>query len=99
MKPLSFKAQLNLLKRCISRDLNLEKELKAHGLTYDNLQYGKNVIQDNLFADNSAFAEYKSLNQYRADNHGIPAVSFFLGVAAWIWDLNMQAFKILRQLS
>lgn len=79
MRPLSVKAQSSLLKRCISLDLDLGKELKAHGLTYDDLRYSKNAIQHDLFADNSAFAEYKSLDQYRIDNHDIPAVSFFSG--------------------
>src|SRR5208283_372527 len=79
MKPLSVEDQTSLLKRCISLDLDLEKELKANSLTYDDLSYSKNVIQDDLFSDKSAFAEYKTLDQYRTDNHDVPTVSFFSG--------------------
>jgi DNA (cytosine-5)-methyltransferase 1 len=79
MKPLSIAAQTSLLTRCISLNLDLEKELKAQGLTYDDLRYRKKTIQEDLFADDSVVAEYKSLDQYRVSKHGIPAISFFSG--------------------
>lgn len=70
---ISLKEQTTLLNKCVNKDLNLSLELKKLGLTYEHLRY-RNYTHTYL-----EFNEYKSIEDLRQTQKGIPAVSFFSG--------------------
>lgn len=70
---ITLKEQTTLLNKCMNKGLDLNLELKKLGLTYEHLRY-RNYTQTDL-----AFNEYKSIEDLRQTQKGIPAVSFFSG--------------------
>lgn len=70
---ISLKEQITLLNKCVNEGLDLNLELKKLGLTYEHLRY-RNYTQTDL-----AFNEYKSIEDLRQTQKGIPAISFFSG--------------------
>ena len=70
---ITLKEQTTLLNKCVNKGLDLNLELKKLGLTYEHLRY-RNYTQTDL-----AFNEYKSIEDLRQTQKGIPAVSFFSG--------------------
>jgi len=70
---ITLKEQITLLNKCVNKGLDLNLELKKLGLTYEHLRY-RNYTQTDL-----AFNEYKSIEDLRQTQKGIPAVSFFSG--------------------
>lgn len=70
---IALQEQTVLLNKCIIQGLDLNLELKKLGLSYEHLRY-RNYTQTDL-----AFNEYKSIENLRQTQKGIPAVSFFSG--------------------
>jgi DNA (cytosine-5)-methyltransferase 1 len=70
---ISIKEQTSLLKKCIDKGLDLNLELRKLGLTYDHLRY-RNYKQTEIVSK-----KYKSIEDLKQTQKGIPAVSFFSG--------------------
>lgn len=70
---ISLKEQISLLNKCISKELELNQELKKLGLTYDHLRY-RDYTQTDFVSPG-----YKSIEDVKQKQKGIPAISFFSG--------------------
>lgn len=85
---LSFKRQLSLLTKCISKEFNLHTELDNLGLVYDDLRYKNNgpIVHSST--------KYLTLDSLLCDHHEVPIVSFFLVRVVLTLVLNMQVLNI-----
>lgn len=94
-KKISLRDQDAVLRHCIATGDSLAIELEKRGLTYDNLRYrNQGKYQD---TETSSVTMLDDLA--RSGSDAIPAISFFLALAAWILASIMQALRHWRPLS
>lgn len=78
-----LKQQIELVEHCIANNLDLSKEIKKLGWSYDDLQY------TNYIKPHTAAQKYYSLDQFKKKPNTIPVVSFFAGAGGL--DLGFEA--------
>lgn len=78
-----LKQQLELVEYCIANRLDLSKEIRKLGWTYDDLQYTNHI------KPHTANQKYHSLNEFKKKGNNIPVVSFFAGAGGL--DLGFEA--------
>lgn len=84
---LSLEEQMALLNKCVAKELDLNLELQKLGLTYENLRYKE-------YSKGTACpAEFKSIEEYKTDSKGIPAISFFSGAGGLDIGFDYAGFK------
>jgi len=76
---LSIAEQTELLKKCISEHLDLDKELNARGITYDDLRYRESAIGYELFPDSALLGNLIQIEDCQRRKNNISTVSFFSG--------------------
>ena len=76
---ISLAEQIKLLKRCISKNLDLDEELNKQGLSYEDLQYRTNTLEEEFFKHKYHKGAFLSINDCLHKKHNIPTVSFFSG--------------------
>ena len=72
-KKVPLRYQVALLKKCISKDLDLNDVLEREGLTYDDLRY--RAYSDDEFVK----IPFQRIEDLRRPKRNIPAISFFSG--------------------
>jgi DNA (cytosine-5)-methyltransferase 1 len=89
---ISIDEQLSILKKCISKKIDLHSELERLGLTYDALIY-----RDNTPITPSS-ARFLTPDNFDFENHGVPVVSFFSGALGLDIGFECAGFKHLASI-
>ena len=71
--------QVRLLKRCVSRNLDLDKQLAKLGLSYDHLRYRGADLAGELFDGRDVSPGTAQIDDCQCSPNNIPAISFFAG--------------------
>jgi len=75
---ISAAEQTQLLEKCLAEGIDLAAELRACGLSFDDLRYSANP---DLLVPHST--DYQLLDEVRRVPNGIPAISFFAGAGGF----------------
>jgi DNA (cytosine-5)-methyltransferase 1 len=89
---ISVDEQLAILKRCVSKKINLHYELDRLGLSYENLTY-----RDNSSVDYSS-SKLVAIEDISHEKHGVPIVSFFSGAGGLDLGFERAGFKHLASI-
>jgi DNA (cytosine-5)-methyltransferase 1 len=90
--------QVELLKYCVEKQLDLEDELFKLGRSYDNLQYKHNDLNEHLFSADAIYPMYQTLEDYDFPRHNVPVVSFFSGAGGMDLGFEQAGFEHLASI-